>query len=55
MSKRIVIVIALSVLLVAMFAAPALAAISEVQDQTIVSPNASVVLLSSPSVGVDPM
>jgi hypothetical protein len=50
MSKRIVILIALSVLLVAMLAAPALAALSEVQDQTEVSPDAPVVILSSPSV-----
>jgi hypothetical protein len=50
MSKRIVILIALSALLVAMFAAPASAVISEVQDQTEVSPDAPVVILSSPSV-----
>jgi hypothetical protein len=55
MSKRIVIMLALSALLVAMFATPALAAISEAQDQTLVSPNASVVILSSPGVTVEPM
>jgi hypothetical protein len=55
MTKRIVIMIALSALLVAMFAAPALAAISEVQDQTLVSPNGPVVILSSAGVGVEPM
>jgi hypothetical protein len=54
MSKRIVIMIALSALLVAIFAALALAAISEVQDQTVVSPNAPLVL-SSPGVTVEPM
>jgi hypothetical protein len=55
MSKRIVIMIALSALLVAMFAAPALATISEVQDQTVVSPDAPVVILSTPGVAVEPM
>jgi hypothetical protein len=50
MSKRIVIMIALSALLVAMFAAPALAVISEVQEQTEVSPDAPVVIMSTPSV-----
>jgi hypothetical protein len=55
MSKRIVIMIALSALLVAMFAAPALAVISEVQDQTVVSPTGPVVILSSPGVSVEPM
>jgi hypothetical protein len=50
MSKRIVIMIALSALLVAMFAAPALAVISEVQEQTVVSPDAPVVIMSTPSV-----
>jgi hypothetical protein len=35
---------------VPMFAAPALAVISEVQDQTVESPDAPVVILSSPSV-----
>jgi hypothetical protein len=55
MSKRIVIMIALSALLVAMFAAPALAAIGEVHDQTVESPNGPVVFLSSPGVGVEPM
>jgi hypothetical protein len=54
MRKRIVIMIALSVLLVAMFAAPALAVISEVQDQTEVSPGAPVEI-SSPGVAVVPM
>jgi hypothetical protein len=55
MSRRIVILIALSALLVAIFAAPALAAISEVQDQTVVSPNSPVVILSSPDVAAEPM
>ena len=50
MSKRIVILIALSALLVAMFAAPALAVIGEVQDQTVESPDAPVVIMSSPGV-----
>jgi hypothetical protein len=52
MSKRIVIMIALSALLVAMFAAPAfaVAALSEVADQTEVSPDAPVVIMSTPSV-----
>jgi flagellar basal body-associated protein FliL len=56
MSKRIVIMIALSVLLVAMFAAPAfaVAALSEVADQTEVSPDAPVEI-SSPGVAVVPM
>jgi hypothetical protein len=57
MSKRIVIMIALSVVLVAMFAAPAFAAaaISEVADQTDVSPSAPVGILGSPGVAIAPM
>jgi hypothetical protein len=54
MKKRIVIMIALSVLLVAMFAAPALAVIGEAQDQTVESPNAPLII-STPGVAGQPM
>jgi hypothetical protein len=57
MSKRIVIMIALTVLLVAMFAAPAFAVsgFSGVADQTDVSPSGPVEILGSPGSAVAPM
>jgi hypothetical protein len=57
MRKRIVMMIAVSVLLVAMFAAPAFAAaaLSVVADQTDVSPSAPVEVLGSPGVAEAPM
>ena len=57
MRKRIVMLIALSVVLVAMFAAPAFAAaaLSVVADQTDVSPSAPVEILGSPGVAEAPM
>ena len=57
MRKRIVMMIAVSVLLVAMFAAPAFAAaaLSVVADQTGESPSAPVEILGSPGVAEAPM